>query len=175
MLLKCIKVKNAVMWVTCMEGLEGGRQKGSRARRESVHLVMWEAGEEGERERERETPPFCQLYHLWTITELHTQIQFAPIKRRLASSPEGNQMRGMFVVVNAISRMTPSSCGDYHAAVCTVAPGEGRGDYSDCDALIDKFWIRCVLVFSCIKGCFCSIWWGFIRLLLSHVQICSNI
>lgn len=27
--------------------------------------------------------------------------------------------------------MTLSSCGDYHAAVCTVAPGER--DYSDCD------------------------------------------
>lgn len=52
MLLKCIKVKNAVMWVTCMEGLEGGRREGSRARRESVHLVMWE---EGEKERERDT------------------------------------------------------------------------------------------------------------------------
>lgn len=170
------------MWVTCMEGLEGGRREGSRARRESVHLVMWE---EGEKERERETPPFCQLHHLWTITEVHTQIQYASIKRRLASSPGGNQMRGMFVVVNAISWMTPSSCGDYRAAVCTVAPGEARGDYSDCDgsavinikcdALINEFWIRCMFIFSCIKGSFCWIWWGCIRLLSSHVQIYSNI
>lgn len=49
-------------------------------------------------------------------------------------------MRSMFVIVNAINRMTLSPSGHCLTAVSSVAHDEGRGDHLNCNrsAIIDK-------------------------------------
>ncbi len=151
---------------------------------------MWEAGGKERDRRDRESEKKCVC-----VNKRERDTTLRPTLPSLNNSrgtytdtvriyqatdgkqPRGNQMRSMFVIVDAINRVTLSSYGHYLTAVCTATLDEGRGDNLDCDcsAIINKIqgsiaMERGTQIFSCIEGYFYWDWYGFIQLSLSHYQ-----